>query len=111
MPITEATARWVDQEFEESIVPTLVRYIEIPNKSPAFDPDWREHGHVDRAVELLAGWARAHLPEGASLEVLRLAGWPCAADASRWSVRKPVIDSGDKLLRIETFAHRERADG
>jgi acetylornithine deacetylase/succinyl-diaminopimelate desuccinylase-like protein len=73
MPVSEATARWVADEFAASIVPTLVRYIEIPNKSAMFDPDWRVHGHVDRAVELLAGWARARLPEGASLEVVRLA--------------------------------------
>ncbi len=72
MSISEATARWVAQQFESSIVPTLVRYIEIPNKSPAFDPEWRAHGHMDRAVELFAGWARAHLPEGATLEVVRL---------------------------------------
>jgi acetylornithine deacetylase/succinyl-diaminopimelate desuccinylase-like protein len=37
-----------------------------------FDPQWRENGHVDRAVELLAGWARKNLPEGATLEVVRL---------------------------------------
>ena len=72
MPVTESTAHWVADLFEASIVPTLVRYIEIPNKSPTFDPDWRAHGHVDRAVDLLAGWASAHLPEGATLEVVRL---------------------------------------
>jgi acetylornithine deacetylase/succinyl-diaminopimelate desuccinylase-like protein len=37
-----------------------------------FDPEWRTHGHMDRAVDLLAGWARAHLPEGATLDVVRL---------------------------------------
>ena len=31
----------VGRAFESSIVPTLCRYIEIPNKSPAFDPDWQ----------------------------------------------------------------------
>ncbi len=72
MSVSEATARWVAQQFESSIVPTLVRYIEIPNKSPAFDPEWRAHGHVERAVELFAGWARAHLPDGAAIEVVRL---------------------------------------
>jgi acetylornithine deacetylase/succinyl-diaminopimelate desuccinylase-like protein len=72
MPITEATARWVEEQFEGSIVPTLLEYIKIPNKSAMFDPKWRENGHVDRAVELLAGWARDRLPEGATLEVVRL---------------------------------------
>ncbi len=72
MPVTDATASWVADTFRESIVPTLVEYIKIPNKSPMFDPEWRKTGHMDKAVELFAGWARKHLPEGATLEVVRL---------------------------------------
>ena len=72
MPVTDATAKWAEDIFAKSIVPTLVDYIKIPNKSPDFDPEWRAHGHMDRAVELLAGWARTQLPEGATLEVVRL---------------------------------------
>ena len=72
MPVTDATATWVEQQFSSTIVPTLVEYIKIPNKSVAFDPKWRENGHVDRAVELFAGWAKQNLPEGAKLEVIRL---------------------------------------
>jgi acetylornithine deacetylase/succinyl-diaminopimelate desuccinylase-like protein len=72
MQVTEQTASWVAEELERSIVPTLVRYIEVPNKSPAFDPKWREHGHMDRAVDLLVSWAKTQLPEGATLEVVRL---------------------------------------
>src|SRR5512143_3909239 len=65
MPVTEATAKWVEEQFSKSIVPTLVDYIKIPNKSPGFDPEWRKNGHMARAVELLTGWAKQHLPEGA----------------------------------------------
>jgi len=72
MPVSDATATWVTQQFDSSIVPTLVEYIKIPNKSAMFDPKWRENGHVDRAVKLLSGWARDHLPEGATLEVVQL---------------------------------------
>ncbi len=68
----DAARAQVEETFATSIVPTLVDYIRIPNKSPMFDPDWRANGHMDRAVELLAGWARGQLPEGATLEVLRL---------------------------------------
>ena len=63
---------WVAERYRSSIVPTLVDYIRIPNKSPMFDPQWRQHGHMDKAVELLAGWAREHLPDGATLEVVRV---------------------------------------
>jgi acetylornithine deacetylase/succinyl-diaminopimelate desuccinylase-like protein len=72
MPVSDATAKWAEELFATSIVPTLVDYIKIPNKSPSFDPQWRANGHMERAVELLAGWAKHQLPEGATLEVVRL---------------------------------------
>ena len=72
MTVSAETAKWVEHEFTSSIVPTLVDYIKIPNKSPMFDPAWRETGHMKRAVELFAGWAKAHLPEGATLEVVQV---------------------------------------
>ncbi len=73
MTLDAATAsKRVDETFAASIVPTLTEYIRIPNKSPMFDPEWKAHGHMDKAVDLLAGWARAHLPDGATLEVVRL---------------------------------------
>jgi acetylornithine deacetylase/succinyl-diaminopimelate desuccinylase-like protein len=74
MRIADNSTQWVRQQFSSSIIPTLVEYIGIPNKSPSFDPAWRENGHMDRAVELCASWAREHLPEGAKLEVVRLEG-------------------------------------
>ena len=51
--------RFIDGCWEAEILPRLTDYIRIPNKSPAFDPDWAEHGHMDKAVALLAGWAQA----------------------------------------------------
>lgn len=70
----ETTRSFVDGEFADSIVPTLVDYIRIPNKSPHFDPDWAAHGHMDRAVDLLAGWAREHAAPEMTLEVIRHEG-------------------------------------
>jgi acetylornithine deacetylase/succinyl-diaminopimelate desuccinylase-like protein len=72
MTASDSSTQWVDEQFSSSIVPTLVDYIRIPNKSAMFDPEWKQHGHMDSAVELFAGWARAHLPDGAKLEVVRL---------------------------------------
>jgi acetylornithine deacetylase/succinyl-diaminopimelate desuccinylase-like protein len=67
---------FVDQCWGDAIVPTLVEYIRIPNKSPAFDPDWATHGYMEEAVSLFEGWARERLPslKGATLEVVRLPG-------------------------------------
>ena len=68
---TSATS-WVEHLFQSSIVPTLVDYIKIPNKSMMFDPEWRAHGYMDQATEMFAAWARTQLPAGATLEVVRL---------------------------------------
>ncbi len=67
---------FVDRCWRDEIVPTLVEYIRIPNKSPAFDPDWAAHGHMDKAVTMFEGWARAKISglPGATLEIVRLPG-------------------------------------
>ena len=82
----------IDQCWGDEIVPTLAEYIKIPNKSPAFDPDWAAHGYMEEAVSMFERWARAKLPAlpGASLETIRLAGRGrscrrCPAPASRRS--------------------------
>src|SRR3954469_1100767 len=72
MPTSETATSWVEDLFRSSIVPTLVDYIKIPNKSMMFDPDWRAHGYMDQATEMFAAWARTQLPAGATLEVVRL---------------------------------------
>ena len=37
----------------DGIVPVLHDYIAIPNVSPEFDAEWREHGHMADAVDLI----------------------------------------------------------
>jgi acetylornithine deacetylase/succinyl-diaminopimelate desuccinylase-like protein len=69
-----AAKAFIDQLWDAEIVPELTRYIRLPNKSPAFDPDWAAHGYMDAAVEQFAAWARVKVAglDGATLEVLRL---------------------------------------
>ena len=65
---------FLDRMWDDEIIPTLTDYIRIPNKSPAFDPDWEAHRHMEQAVTLFADWARGKLAAfpGATLEVVRL---------------------------------------
>ena len=72
----EKAKKSIDQCWSDEIVPTLFEYIKIPNKSPAFDPDWAAHSYMDEAVSLFERWARAKLPSlpSADLEVVRLPG-------------------------------------
>ncbi len=70
----ERTRQLVEQEWRSSIIPTLTEYITIPNQSPAFDPEWQQHGYMDRAVELVVEWIRAQNVPGLTLQVARLPG-------------------------------------
>lgn len=70
----KAVQGFVDEVWGDSIVDTLEEYIRIPNKSPAFDPDWAAHGYMDEAVTLLEGWCRQHAPTAMQIEVVRLEG-------------------------------------
>lgn len=71
MSLPEAAARLVDSRWKE-IVPVLEEYIAIPNVSEAYDPDWREHGHMAVAVELVRAWCAARPIPGLTVEVIEL---------------------------------------
>ena len=64
----------IDRQWDDEIVPQLVEYIRIPAKSPHFDPQWREHGHIEAAVGQARRWVEAQRIEGMKLEVIRLEG-------------------------------------
>ena len=80
MPTPQATLdapaidRFVSRKWDQDIVPQLVEYIRIPNKSPMFDADWVANGHMEKAVELMEAWARAQPIQGLVVEVVRLEG-------------------------------------
>ena len=69
-----ALQRFVDETWGATIVPTLCDYIAIPNRSPVFDPDWAQHGHMDEAVALIEGWCARRPIQGLTVEVVRLPG-------------------------------------
>ena len=68
----------IAQFWDDAIVPALIDYIRIPAKSPHFDRDWQQHGHIDAAVQLAAQWCERNPLAGMKLEVVRLEGrTPC----------------------------------
>ena len=44
---------FVESAWADSIIERLQAYVRIPNKSPAFDPEWERHGYMDQAIELM----------------------------------------------------------
>jgi acetylornithine deacetylase/succinyl-diaminopimelate desuccinylase-like protein len=65
-----ADLAFVESIWDQSIVPALIEYIRIPNKSPAFDPEWRAHGHMHQAVALISDWCKRQPVAGLQLEVI-----------------------------------------
>ena len=64
----------VAELFEASVVPALIDYIKIPNKSPVFDPDWDQNGYMRAAMDLIVAWCERHRLEGMELQVVELPG-------------------------------------
>src|SRR5271163_4843852 len=62
---------YVDTLWCSSIVPELIEYVRIPNKSPAFDKEWREHGYMDQVVARFEAWARAQPITQMKVEIVR----------------------------------------
>lgn len=68
------TINYVNNFWEKAILPTLMEYIKIPNKSPQFDRHWHEHGYMDQAVQLITKWCQQHAVDGMKLNVMQLDG-------------------------------------
>ncbi len=69
-----SAARRIDEEWNQSVQPSLESYIRVPNKSPLFDADWEAHGHMERAAKILVDWCRAQPVKGLKVECVRLPG-------------------------------------
>jgi acetylornithine deacetylase/succinyl-diaminopimelate desuccinylase-like protein len=66
---------FVNQLWDDSIIPQLIEYIKIPNKSPNFDADWAKHGYMDQAVDLALNWVKSQPVKGMQAEIVRLDGF------------------------------------
>jgi acetylornithine deacetylase/succinyl-diaminopimelate desuccinylase-like protein len=65
---------FIDEVWDNSIIPNLVNYIRIPNKSPLFDPDWQANGYMDAAVQLVVDWCQQQAITDMTIDVVRLEG-------------------------------------
>ncbi len=68
------TFEFVEGVWDDTIVPSLVEYVKIPNKSLLFDPKWKENGHMAKAVDLISSWCKERPIDGLSVEVVELEG-------------------------------------
>ena len=64
----------VSRSWDEDIVHRLHDYVEVPAKSPSFDPQWAQHGLLHRVLHDAADWVRAQHVPGLQLEIIELPG-------------------------------------
>ena len=64
----------INHVWDDQIIPSLIEYIKIPNKSPSFEPDWENLGHMERALHLALEWTKRNMPENANVHVKRSEG-------------------------------------
>ena len=69
-----ALSPFCNEAWDQRIVPALTDYIGIPAKSPMFDADWAQNGHLDRVVRDAATWVESRKLPGLKLEVVRIEG-------------------------------------
>ncbi len=69
-----ALQQFVNQKWDDEIVPALTDYIAVPAKSPMFDVDWARHGFIERVVTDAADWAKRQPVKGLKIEIVRLTG-------------------------------------
>lgn len=63
----------IDRTWDETLIPLLSEYIKIPNKSPEFDPNWEQHGYMQKAMELIYDWVRQQPIANMQCEIIKLA--------------------------------------
>src|SRR3546814_13087840 len=70
----ESLQTFVDEKWDDEIVPALTEYIAVPAKSPAFDPDWAKTEYLERGVRSAAHWGEEQQVSGTTPED---GGLPC----------------------------------
>lgn len=65
---------YVQAKWDSEILTELSNYIAIPAQSQAFDSNWAENGHIDKAMDLLVAWVKAQEVPDLTLKVLRSEG-------------------------------------
>lgn len=98
-----ALKSFVQKLWDESAVPTLEKYIEIPNVSPLYDANWATNGLQEKALELISNWIDSQPVKGLKKEVITEKG------------RTPLIyleiaptEKSDEAHTILCYAHLDK---
>lgn len=68
----ETTMQFVDNFWNQEIIPSLSEYIKIPCKTPALDSEWQQNRYLHQAAELIANWIKKQNLPNSTVEILQL---------------------------------------
>jgi acetylornithine deacetylase/succinyl-diaminopimelate desuccinylase-like protein len=95
--------QFIDEKWMDEIVPELVEYIRIPNKSPHFDPDWEQNGYMEEAVQRIHDWCARQDIAGLKTEIVRLPG-----RTPLIFMEIPAANGGDQEDTILLYGHLDK---
>ncbi len=105
----------VSQAWDADLVGQLSDYIAIPAKSPMFDPDWAQHGLIDRVVQNAFDWVLAQKVAGLTLEIIRLPGRTPVlffeVAATQGTIKNEAADTGAasaSALTVLMYGHLDK---
>jgi len=98
---------YVDEMWDNEIVPELIEYIKIPAKSPHFDADWEANGHLEQAVQHIYGWCEKQDVKGVEMEIVRLPG-RTPLIFMEIQPQGPVRDTNGKEDTILMYGHLDK---
>jgi glycosidase len=70
----EKVGEYVGDNWKDSIIPSLSKYIEIENQSPDYDSNWETNGLLDEAINHMKKWVEEQKVEGITIEVVKEKG-------------------------------------
>jgi acetylornithine deacetylase/succinyl-diaminopimelate desuccinylase-like protein len=104
-----AARQFVDDRWDHVIVARLSDYIRIPAKSPAFDPGWAAHGHLERVARDALAWARTQPVHGLQVEIVVLDGrTPCLFFDAPSTRTAPAGDGSAATQTILFYGHLDK---
>ncbi|CCD13620.1 unnamed protein product, partial [Trypanosoma congolense IL3000] len=64
-----AVHKSIADDWDKSIVSTISAYIEVPNQSPHYDPEWATNGLMQKAMSIITDWVKKQPIKGMKYEV------------------------------------------
>lgn len=71
----EFCKNYVGKNFEESVIPSLMDYVRIPNLSRSYDKEWETNNRLDEAALHIKKWVGGLGIKGLKTEVIKDEGY------------------------------------